>query len=108
MPTEEWLAAKGRGQYTGSSDDKRDGFIHFSAKHQLQATAEKYFSGQQDLLLIGFEEHDLSPELKWEPSRGGDLFPHLYGPLDPTLAKMTVSIALDGNDVPVIPEEIDQ
>lgn len=76
-----WRQATAAGRYEGSADDHRDGFIHFSARHQLEGTAAKHFAGQTDLLLVAIDPAALGDELKWEPSRGGDLFPHLYGPL---------------------------
>jgi len=77
----EWEAAVAGGEYTGSADDRRDGFIHFSFEHQLAATAAKYFAGRDDLMLIEVDADALGDALQLEPSRGGDLFPHLYGPL---------------------------
>ena len=70
-----------QGIYEGSEVDRRDGFIHLSAAHQVRATAQKHFSGKADLVLISIREENLGPSLKWEASRGGDLFPHIYGPL---------------------------
>ena len=61
--------------------DQRDGFVHLSAAHQVRATAQKHFSGKADLVLISVAQEILGPSLKWEASRGGDLFPHIYGPL---------------------------
>ena len=69
------------GLYEGSEVDRRDGFIHLSAAHQVRATAQKHFSGKTDLLLVAVAEEALGPNLKWETSRGGDLFPHIYGAL---------------------------
>jgi uncharacterized protein (DUF952 family) len=65
--------------FVGSVDDIRDGFIYLSARHQLRATLEKHFKGEDDLILIAFEVETHGPSLKCEQSRGGDLFPHLYG-----------------------------
>lgn len=76
-----WNEAQKEGVYQGSADDIRDGFIHFSTKEQLQGTLEKHFKGQKDLILLAIIESDLGENLKWEPSRGGALFPHLYAPL---------------------------
>lgn len=76
-----WRAAEHDGIFRGSADDLRDGFIHFSTAEQVEETAAKYFSGQDDLLLIGVDGARLGGALKWEPSRGGALFPHLYGEL---------------------------
>jgi len=77
----EWRAAERRGVYRGSSVDERDGFIHFSTADQLAGTAAMHFAGRDDLLLIAVEAAALGVELRFEPSRGGALFPHLYGSL---------------------------
>jgi uncharacterized protein (DUF952 family) len=82
----EWDAAKAAGAFLGAAIDLADGYIHFSTGAQAVETAGKYFAGLADILIVGFDAEALGPKLKWEPSRGGDLFPHLYGPLDPTLA----------------------
>jgi uncharacterized protein (DUF952 family) len=73
-----WHAAERDGLYRGSDVDARDGFIHFSTAAQVAETAAKHFARQIDLMLIGIEGDALGPALKWEQSRGGDLFPHLY------------------------------
>ena len=77
-----WAAASEGGRYEGSADDRRDGFIHFSTAAQLAKTAEKHFAGQRDLLLVAVEAEALGEALRWEASRGGALFPHLYGALE--------------------------
>ncbi len=82
----EWNAAKAAGAFLGAAVDLADGYIHFSTGAQAVETARKYFAGLPDILIVGFDAGALGPGLKWEPSRGGDLFPHLYGPLDPSLA----------------------
>ena len=76
-----WQAAEAEGVFRGSADDTRDGFIHFSTARQLAETAAKHFARQSDLILVAVDAARLGPPLKWEPSRGGALFPHLYGPL---------------------------
>jgi uncharacterized protein (DUF952 family) len=78
---EEWEAAKRAGRYLGSSQDKADGFIHFSDASQVKASAAKHRARQCGLVLLAVDAERLGPALKWEPSRGGALFPHLYGPL---------------------------
>jgi len=78
----EWREAERTGVYTGSAVDRRDGFIHFSTAEQAAATAAKHFAGQHDLVLVSVDAANLGKRLKWEPSRGGALFPHLYGTLD--------------------------
>jgi len=80
---DEWATATKTGTYRGSSQDQADGFIHFSTKDQIVASARKHRAGQDGLLLVAVDADRLGGRLKWEPSRGGDLFPHLYGPLDP-------------------------
>ena len=74
----EWREAQRDGRYGGSAVDRRDGFIHFSTATQAVETAEKHFAGQKDLMLIAVDADALGATLKWEPSRGGALFPHLY------------------------------
>jgi uncharacterized protein (DUF952 family) len=76
-----WQAAERDGLYRGSEIDLRDGFIHFSTAAQLGETAAKHFAGQTDLMLVAVDGDVLGPALKWERSRGGNLFPHLYAGL---------------------------
>jgi uncharacterized protein (DUF952 family) len=76
-----WRAAEAAGQFSGSPADAHDGFIHFSTGAQLAETAAKHYAGQSELLLIGVDAEVLGGALKWERSRGGNLFPHLYAPL---------------------------
>jgi uncharacterized protein (DUF952 family) len=76
-----WLAAEQHGEFRGSADDARDGFIHLSTAAQLDGTLAKHFAGATDLLLVAVDAGALGQALKWETSRGGDLFPHLYAAL---------------------------
>ena len=76
-----WREAESAGAFTGSPVDVQDGFIHLSTAAQARETAAKHFAGQRDLLLIAVDADALGPALRYEPSRGGDLFPHVYGPL---------------------------
>ncbi|GGF87542.1 hypothetical protein GCM10007301_54270 [Azorhizobium oxalatiphilum] len=75
-----WEAAQAIGQFEGAPVDLADGYIHFSAIEQVRETAARHFAGQDDLVLVAVDATTL-PRLKWEPSRGGALFPHLYAPL---------------------------
>jgi uncharacterized protein (DUF952 family) len=77
----EWAEAERAGIYRGSAADLKDGFIHFSTAEQATETAAKWFAGQPDLVLIAVASEMLGDKLKWEPSRGGALFPHLYSEL---------------------------
>ena len=97
----EWRAAAARGALEGSAVDLKDGFIHLSTARQMRETAARHFAGQDRLVLVGFREEDL-PNLRWEPSRGGDLFPHLYGPLPTTLAVEAMPVELDADGVPML------
>jgi uncharacterized protein (DUF952 family) len=81
-PAPLWREAERAGVFRGSPVDRRDGFIHFSTGAQVAETAAKHFAGQSDLLLVSVDATRLDNRLKWEPSRGGALFPHLYGDLD--------------------------
>jgi uncharacterized protein (DUF952 family) len=81
-PASLWREAERAGRFRGSAVDLRDGFIHFSTAAQAAETAAKHFAGQRDLLLVHVDGARLGAALKWEPSRGGALFPHLYGELD--------------------------
>jgi uncharacterized protein (DUF952 family) len=79
--TEEWATARGAGRYAGSSQDRADGFIHFSTAAQIVESAARHRAGQAGLVLIAVDPDRLGPALRWEASRGGALFPHLYGAL---------------------------
>ena len=91
-PASEWAAAVETGSYRGSAVDLRDGFIHFSTGTQLAETLRRHFAGQSDLVLVEIDPEDLGDALRWEPSRGGDLFPHLYGPLPVSLARRVSAV----------------
>ena len=81
LSTEEWRIAEAAGAFAGSTVDRADGYIHFSTAEQAPETAAKWFHGRSDLTLVAVDADALAPHLVWEPSRGGALFPHLYGPL---------------------------
>lgn len=97
----EWRAAEREGAFRGSAVDLRDGFIHFSAADQAAETAAKHFAGQADLLLIHIDADKLGDALKWEVSRGGALFPHLYGDLrmDAVIRAEPLPLGPDGRHV---------
>ena len=75
------MQAQASGSFLGSVVDLRDGYIHFSSRHQVSETARKHFTGQSGLMLLAISASALGDQLKWEPSRGGQLFPHLYAAL---------------------------
>ena len=106
MPRTDWAAFERSGVYHGSADDKRDGFIHFSSPEQLRETAAKHFAGQDDLMLLAVDAGALGEALKWEPSRGGALFPHLYAPLHLIAVNEAQPLPLDASGQRQFPETI--
>jgi len=101
LPRSEWTTAQAAGRFEGSAVDRADGFIHLSSAEQAQETARRRFAGQPDLVVLEVEADDLGPALRWEPSRGGDLFPHLYGPLDVELVRAVTDAPLGADGAPV-------
>lgn len=96
-PRDTWSRAVDQGSYTGSPVDVADGFIHFSTASQARETAAKHFAGQDDLVLVQIDAARLpAGALKWEPSRGGALFPHLYAPLPASAALRVDPLPWDG------------
>jgi uncharacterized protein (DUF952 family) len=81
VAAEEWRAAQAQGVFAGSAVDRLDGYIHFSTAEQAPETAARWFARRDDLVLAAVEAQALGAALRWEPSRGGALFPHLYGVL---------------------------
>ncbi len=94
-PASEWREAERAGVYSGSAVDRRDGFIHFSTAEQAAETAAKHFAGQRDLVLVSVDAAILGKRLKWEPSRGGAIFPHLYGVLELSAVQHAEALPLD-------------
>ncbi len=94
---EEWEAARPAGSYPGSSQDLADGFIHFSTAEQVTGSAAKHRAGQDGLVLLTVDGDVLGDALKWEPSRGGALFPHVYG-------ELPVSAVLRADPLPLGPD----
>ncbi|MCC7252326.1 DUF952 domain-containing protein [Hyphomicrobium sp.] len=101
-----WRDACREGTYRGSAVDLSDGFIHFSAAHQVRETAAKHFKGIADLLLVAVDEAAIADALVWEPSRGGALFPHLYGVLPTAHALWEKPLPLNEDGIPIIPEDV--
>ena len=91
----EWQAAVAGGIFQGSSQDLADGFIHFSTGEQIEESARRHRAGQSDLLLLSVDAGQLGDALRWEESRGGQLFPHLYGPLSLTAVMEVHALPLD-------------
>lgn len=95
-----WDAAVEAGTFAGAEIDLTDGYIHFSTAEQMRETASKHFVGREGLVIIAVNPETLGDEMKWEPSRGGALFPHLYRPLQISEAVWTEPLPLvDGAHV---------
>lgn len=99
-----WQAAEKAGVFTGAPVDLADGFIHFSTAAQVRETAAKHFAGQDDLLLVAIEAERLGDALKYEISRGGDLFPHLYGDLPLSAVRWVKPLPLRADGAHQFPE----
>jgi uncharacterized protein (DUF952 family) len=99
-----WHEAERVGVFHGAGVDKRDGFIHFSTAAQVRETAAKHFAGLDDLTLLAVDADALGGALKWEVSRGGDLFPHLYGALPLAAVRWGRPLPLDADQRHVFSE----
>lgn len=95
-PEAEWRAAQVAGVYAGSSLDLKDGFIHLSTMEQVRETAALHFAGQAGLVLVALPEVAIAPALKWEASRGGKLFPHVFSVIDPHAALWVKALLWNG------------
>ncbi|MHB0672294.1 DUF952 domain-containing protein [Roseomonas mucosa] len=106
---EDWRDAEAAGAYHGSADDRRDGFLHFSAAAQLRQSAAKHRAGEADLWMVAVSVPALGDALRWEPAAGGSrpgLFPHLYGPLPLSAVRAAAHVPLDPDGRHIFPEEI--
>lgn len=105
VPRTLWHEARQKGIFEGAPIDLQDGYIHLSTAAQVRETARRHFAGMSDLLLVAVEADALGEALRFEPSRGGDLFPHLYAllPVDAVLWERPLPLGEDGQHV--FPEE---
>jgi len=101
-----WKKAEAAGRFEGAPVDLADGFIHFSTMAQAPETAAKHFAGQDDLLLVAVDPARLGTALKWEISRGGALFPHLYAPLPLSAVIWAAPLPLGPDGTHVFPERM--
>ena len=95
----EWTTALAAGAYAGSAVDLADGYIHMSTAAQLAETARRHYAGRTDLVLVEVVLKPLGEALKWEASRGGDLFPHLFAPLPATADTPQRRLSVDAEGV---------
>ncbi|WP_425099574.1 DUF952 domain-containing protein [Tropicibacter sp. S64] len=105
LRADEWSALQARGETAGAPIDVADGYVHFSTAEQARETAAKHFAGAEGLHLLVYDTETIGEALVWEPSRGGQLFPHLYAPLryDRIVRHMPLPLGPDGH---VFPDEI--
>lgn len=103
-PAALWAEAERAGVFAGAPVDLADGFIHFSTADQARETASRHFAGEDDLLLVAVATAALGEALKWEPSRGGALFPHLYEALQLSAVRWTAPLPLGPDGAHVFPE----
>lgn len=104
VPQSLWRKAEAIGSFTGAPIDVTDGYIHFSTAAQVKETAAKHFGGQDDLLIAAIDGSKLGPALRYEPSRGGALFPHLYSPLPLTSVVWVRPLPLDADGTHIFPQ----
>ena len=107
LAADAWKRAEQSGIFTGSAVDEKDGFIHLSTGLQVRQTAALHFRDQRDLLLVAIDAGRLGDALKYEPSRGGDRFPHLYGTLPTAAALWVKPLPLDASGVHAFPDSLD-
>lgn len=101
-----WRDAQRAGPFRGAPLDERDGFIHFSTAAQIAESARRHRAGQAGLVLVAVDAARLGRRLKWEPARNGDLFPHLYGALDPAEAASVRPLPLGPDGAHAFPEPL--
>lgn len=101
LTREQWERFRAEGVFTGAPVDVADGYIHLSARDQVTETVTKHFAGQDDLILAMVDLIALGEAVKWEPSRGGALFPHVYGalPLGAVTTTAKIRLGRDGKHV---------
>jgi uncharacterized protein (DUF952 family) len=106
FPEELWRKAGKAGRFDGAPIDLADGYIHFSSAEQVKETAAKHFAGQANLLLVAVDAGGLGEALKWEVSRGGALFPHLYAPLDLSAVLWVKPLPTGADGAHVFPDDL--
>ncbi|MHB2267110.1 DUF952 domain-containing protein [Aliihoeflea sp. PC F10.4] len=104
VPASLWQAAEKANRFDGAPIDLADGYIHFSTASQVRETAAKHFGGQDALLLVAIDGGRLGEALRFEVSRGGALFPHLYAPLDPKAAEWVKPLPLGADGLHIFPD----
>jgi uncharacterized protein (DUF952 family) len=104
LPAQVWHLSVDLGVFSGSSVDIADGFIHFSSLEQVRETAVKYFNTPDDLLIFAIDSQIMGDSLKWEASRGGALFPHFYGVIEPKDVYFIKALQFDDTGNHIFPD----
>jgi uncharacterized protein (DUF952 family) len=102
---DQWAAAEAGGPVQAPVDVK-DGYVHFSTAAQLQSTLGKWFRGQRGCILASFDSDDFGADLKWEPARAGDLFPHVYGDVRAWQVRSLWLLETGEDGAPIAPDEV--
>ncbi|MCU0884161.1 MAG: DUF952 domain-containing protein [Beijerinckiaceae bacterium] len=105
-PASDWAEAEKAGSFAGAPVDLADGYIHFSTATQVRETAARHFAGREGLVLIAVEAEALGAALRWEPSRGGALFPHLFAPLDLAAVRQVMPLPLGADGQHLFPADL--
>ena len=107
LDADAWLEARRTGAFHGTGHDVRDGFIHFSTAEQVAETAAKHYAGRPNLVLLWVDAAQLGEALRWEPSRGGALFPHLYAALPVAAVTRTAALSLSADGRHDLPRDLE-
>lgn len=99
-----WAKARVSGHLPGMPIDETDGYMHFSTSGQVRETLRRHFRGKTGLVLLAVRANDVERDLKWEPSRGGDFFPHLYGELPISAVALATPVDVDETGEAELPE----
>lgn len=106
LSAEDWETAQRLG-YSQTALDEGDGYVHLSTRGQIAETLSLHYAGREGVHLLEYVEEEMNGVMRWEESRGGQLFPHLYSPLRIAEAKRTWALSLDANGTPCLPDDID-
>ena len=104
----QWTEAESQGEFLGADIDQTDGYIHFSSASQVRETVAKHFDGEMCLVLVGVDAERLGDDLRWESSRGGNLFPHLYDKLSLDCVVSVDDLPIGKNGQHIFPDEFDK
>lgn len=102
LTSPQWAQWQAEGTFTGAPVDLADGYIHLSSADQVTETVNKHFAGQQDLYVVRVDLAPLGNAVRWEPSRGGALFPHVYGAMPVAVAVAALPLTRDADDLVII------